>query len=103
MAVFYTPPMFAALYVFTVVGPFLFATHLFDVWRTGDRSLRTICAPLVRFIDVFAEMTSSLGLLLATLSIMTGAFVITGVPRSEERRVGKECVSTCRSRWSPYN
>src|SRR3546814_9550141 len=23
--------------------------------------------------------------------------------RSEERRVGKECVSTCRSRWSPYN
>src|SRR3546814_18005153 len=25
----------------------------------------------------------------------------TDVPRSEERRVGKECVSTCRSRWSP--
>src|SRR3546814_18798729 len=23
--------------------------------------------------------------------------------RSEERRVGKECGSTCRSRWSPYN
>src|SRR3546814_14592576 len=29
--------------------------------------------------------------------------VILTVPqRSEERRVGKECVSTCRSRWSPY-
>src|SRR3546814_19441007 len=27
----------------------------------------------------------------------------TGTNRSEERRVGKECVSTCRSRWSPYN
>src|SRR3546814_13109856 len=27
---------------------------------------------------------------------------IAGV-RSEERRVGKECVSTCRSRWSPYH
>src|SRR3546814_11590618 len=26
-----------------------------------------------------------------------------GVPRSEERRVGKECVSTCRSRWSPVH
>src|SRR3546814_5497190 len=26
-----------------------------------------------------------------------------GVARSEERRVGKECVSTCRSRWSPYH
>src|SRR3546814_10329547 len=23
--------------------------------------------------------------------------------RSEERRVGKECVSTCRTRWSPYH
>src|SRR3546814_9882496 len=26
-----------------------------------------------------------------------------GPSRSEERRVGKECVSTCRSRWSPYH
>src|SRR3546814_10959398 len=25
------------------------------------------------------------------------------VERSEERRVGQECVRTCRSRWSPYN
>src|SRR3546814_18314375 len=28
---------------------------------------------------------------------------ITLVTRSEERRVGKECVSTCRSRWSTYH
>src|SRR3546814_18368417 len=30
---------------------------------------------------------------------------LTALPkeRSEERRVGKECVSTCRSRWAPYN
>src|SRR3546814_2774670 len=26
-----------------------------------------------------------------------------GHVRSEERRVGKDCVSTCRSRWSPYH
>src|SRR3546814_13522521 len=26
-----------------------------------------------------------------------------GFSRSEERREGKECVSTCRSRWSPYH
>src|SRR3546814_1242122 len=26
-----------------------------------------------------------------------------GTSRSEERRVGKECVSTCRSGWSPYH
>src|SRR3546814_14242468 len=29
--------------------------------------------------------------------------LIVGVHRSEERRVGKGCVSTCRSRWSPYH
>src|SRR3546814_20487259 len=28
---------------------------------------------------------------------------LTGNARSEERRVGKECVSTCRSRWSQYH
>src|SRR3546814_2055687 len=31
------------------------------------------------------------------------AFAAASTMRSEERRVGKECVSTCRSRWSPYN
>src|SRR3546814_9941659 len=34
---------------------------------------------------------------------VTGLFVRNGRARSEERRVGKECVSTCRSRWSPYH
>src|SRR3546814_4977077 len=29
--------------------------------------------------------------------------ILPGRQRSEERRVGKECVSTCRSRWSPYH
>src|SRR3546814_19658303 len=31
-----------------------------------------------------------------------GAAALKRVRRSEERRVGKECVRTCRSRWSPY-
>src|SRR3546814_2979919 len=31
------------------------------------------------------------------------AVIADGLLRSEERRVGKECVSTCRSRWSPYH
>src|SRR3546814_3561439 len=31
------------------------------------------------------------------------AFYRDVLARSEERRVGKECVSTCRSRWSPYH
>src|SRR3546814_17211665 len=29
--------------------------------------------------------------------------VLNSLGRSEERRVGKECVSTCRSRWTPYH
>ena len=29
--------------------------------------------------------------------------VLTAIKRSEERRVGKECAITCRSRWSPYH
>src|SRR3546814_11233216 len=29
--------------------------------------------------------------------------LLNDLSRSEERRVGKECVSTCRSRWSPYH
>src|SRR3546814_13548592 len=35
------------------------------------------------------------------LELFTSPFHAHGVVRSEERRVGKECVSTCRSRWSP--
>src|SRR3546814_7343978 len=42
---------------------------------------------------------------------LANAGVVLGLPgqatiedaRSEERRVGKECVSTCRYRWSPYH
>src|SRR3546814_20693167 len=33
--------------------------------------------------------------------IVVARLVQIGVQKSEERRVGKECVSTCRSRWSP--
>src|SRR3546814_17968037 len=37
----------------------------------------------------------------ALLASCVREFITAG--RSDERRVGKECVSTCRSRWSPYN
>src|SRR3546814_12481806 len=35
--------------------------------------------------------------------LIVPALVASTSMRSEERRVGKECVSTCRSRWSPYH
>src|SRR5881275_1435996 len=34
---------------------------------------------------------------------VTHVMILTGPPRSEERRVGKECTEQCRSRWSPYH
>src|SRR3546814_14777814 len=37
------------------------------------------------------------------LTRIIAALRATAVVRSEERRVGNECVSTCRSRWSPYS
>src|SRR3546814_15678961 len=42
---------------------------------------------------------------LAEFGIVDPVFPVAQIPdaRSEERRVGKECVSTCRSRWSPYH
>src|SRR3546814_14083895 len=39
----------------------------------------------------------------AALSIYGADYPTRDGTRSEERRVGKECVSTCRSRWSPYH
>src|SRR3546814_11263241 len=38
-----------------------------------------------------------------TMTWPFAAFPMFDTGRSEERRVGKECVSTCRSRWSPYH
>src|SRR3546814_21079332 len=37
-----------------------------------------------------------------TNAMAIGPAAVASGDRSEERRVGKECVSTCRSRWSPY-
>src|SRR3546814_11265431 len=43
----------------------------------------------------------STGINLAQYKRKVEAFIRASENRSEERRVGKECVSTCRSRWSP--
>jgi TRAP transporter 4TM/12TM fusion protein len=80
MAVLHLAPMFAALYVFVAVGLALVLAHLIAIVRAAARSWRGLVGALGRFVDYFASMTADLTLLLATLSIMTGAFVITGVP-----------------------
>src|SRR3546814_11393569 len=51
---------------------------------------------------VFGRDQSVRGLLRVTLTPLLATHLL--MPdRSEERRVGHECVSTCRSRWSPYH
>src|SRR3546814_14814519 len=43
------------------------------------------------------------GLVVDVPDVQQHRATVDGEFRSEERRVGKECVSTCRSRWSPYH
>src|SRR3546814_3553967 len=50
-----------------------------------------------------SEVYVSLFLLRQLRGAASGSVVFAIDIRSEERRVGKECVSTCRSRWSPYH
>src|SRR3546814_12748604 len=62
-------------------------------------------------LSLFHYYTAGFGLLQETvhrgihLSFVLGLvfLVFPAMKRSEERRVGNECVSTCRSRWSPYH
>jgi len=72
--------MIAALYMFIAIGSALFIFFVLRLLWVGSFSLRALVPPLERLVDNFASMTTDLTLLLATLSIMTGAFVITGIP-----------------------
>src|SRR3546814_11969105 len=57
-------------------------------------------AAIERVRDQGFEMTSTPDAGVTVKLALTGNMSTGGI-RSEERRVGKECVSTCRSRWSP--
>lgn len=81
MAILHLPPMFAALYVFATVASVLLVRLIAAAWMAPGVSVwRVLRETTQRFVDVFASMTAELTLLLATLSILTGAMVITGVP-----------------------
>src|SRR3546814_20739944 len=53
--------------------------------------------------SIRAEIEGALPFTRRWASIRSSSTSSTGTWRSEERRVGKECVRTCRSRWSPYH
>src|SRR3546814_14540256 len=53
-------------------------------------------------LNTGSEFKRSQNRLLSTIAYRINGETTYALERSEERRVGKECVSTCRSRWSPY-
>src|SRR3546814_11727709 len=99
--------------------------HKHDVVASEPRSRGLGVFALVSGVDIFYEAGLAIGhrsaaidgryapatalrALLAGTGLsarFTGrkAAIVFSPSRSEERRVGKECVSTCRSRWSPYH
>ncbi len=81
MGVIYLPPTLAALRVFVWVGILLCGTVIaVSLFKEPTLTLNKLGKIVLSFVQGFARMTSDITLLLATLSIMTGAFVITGIP-----------------------
>src|SRR3546814_18569308 len=78
-------------------------------WQQGENN------PIVAIHDVgagglsnaFPELVNDAGrgalFELSQVHVEESGLSAAEIWRSEERRVGKECVSTCRSRWSPYH
>src|SRR3546814_13527733 len=61
---------------------------------------------LFAYLTILAEIGGGIALILGFQTRLVALAlipVLLGATRSEERRVGKECVRTCRSRWSPYH
>src|SRR3546814_1425528 len=87
---------------------FLFLCFFFSSRRRHTRcalvtGVQTCALPIS---DVFIRggvIASMGGVLGAGTAVMMSVHRARQAKRSEERRVGKECVSTCRSRWSPYH
>src|SRR3546814_20834596 len=83
------------------LGAFFLCVHLL-LSSTVDLSAQALLAPglwpwlLMVFTGIVATAICNM--------FWNRAIAELGVARrSEERRVGKECVSTCRSRWLPYH
>src|SRR3546814_3783836 len=74
----------------------------FVIFFFSSRRRHTRCA-LVTGVQTCALPISAQKLYGARLACPDALTLEIQPIRSEERRVGKECVSTCRSRWSPYH
>src|SRR3546814_12232490 len=77
-------------------------TAWFGQWAACFVGIWLLFAPLIFWSPSAAQYQNDM--LVGALAIAFSVLVplMPGMSRSEERRVGKACVSTCRSRWSPY-
>src|SRR3546814_10484950 len=80
---------------------FLFVIFVFSSRRRHTRfalvtGVQTCALPIYTMFSTWYDLIS-----FGTISPFVNMYLRRGENRSEERRVGKECVSTCRSRWSP--
>src|SRR3546814_1679381 len=67
-----------------------------DLYGLANKRVTLSTAGMVPMIDKLGELSD------VSLAVSLHA-ANDELRRSEERRVGKECVSTCRFRWSPYH
>src|SRR3546814_2536685 len=98
------------------------SVHRYDVTEAVVRTARHAYYGMISYVDdLMGKLLAALhraGLTDDTIIVFTGdhgemlgergmwykmTFYEWSARRSEERRVGQECVSTCRSRWSPYH
>src|SRR3546814_19486125 len=105
----------AIVFVFQIIRPFL--GRLFKRGNSKSRTMPVLTEPmrrgliflLIAIALVWPFFTGRAQVDIATLVLIyvmlgLGLNIVVGFEgRSEERRVGQECVSPCRSRWSPCN
>src|SRR3546814_20573542 len=77
----------------------------FGAVRFADQSLRTVqrAGEIIEFVKIIVAIENFSRLVRSNAECVDECIFEMFAGRSEERRVGKECVSTCRSRWSPYH
>jgi TRAP transporter 4TM/12TM fusion protein len=80
MSTIFLAPMFAALDMFYAAALGLIVIHVAILLNGREYSVAGLLAPLKGFLDSYIDMITDIALLLATLSILAGALVITGVP-----------------------
>src|SRR3546814_3492030 len=82
-------------------------TCALPIWRRVEAAGRHHALAVPEAVEGLRSLAGdgaeSEGIEIAKAELRRQAEVFVADVRSEERRVGKECVSTCRSRWAPYH